>query len=34
MGFAYPISPYTMVNNQFGLLDGDGKIDEDRFIKK
>lgn len=27
-------SPYTMVNNQFGLLDGDGKIDEDRFIKK
>ena len=27
-------SPYTMVNNQFGLSDGKGKIFEDKFIQK
>ena len=27
-------SPYTIVNNQFGLSDGNGKIDEDRFVQK
>ena len=27
-------SPYTIVNNQFGLSDGEGEIDEDKFIQK
>ena len=27
-------APYTMVNNQFGLSDGKGKIFEDKFIQK
>ena len=27
-------SPYTMINNQFGLSDGKGEIDEDKFIQK
>ena len=27
-------SPYTMVNNRFGLSDGKGKIFEDKFIQK
>ena len=27
-------SPHTMINNQFGLSDGKGEIDEDKFIQK
>ena len=27
-------SPYTVLNNNFGLSDGKGNVDIDKFIKK